>query len=217
MDRAGLSGDDGPTHHGLFDIGYLRHIPIGCTCSRRMKMNSSICSGQWRTTTPVPSLFVTQGGPVRERKIKSEPKLLEIGKAEVVQHGRTWRSLAWATCLKWPRKRRVNWKRKGISVALINPRLDQTDGYRHTRIFRAQRRSRGARSRITFCTTVWLRGHGTSAFANDHTPVVRIGWPINSFEHGNIPALRKKPGSRRRIGGKSLPLLRRNPTPAIGA
>ena len=25
--RAGLSGDDGPTHHGLFDIGYLRHIP----------------------------------------------------------------------------------------------------------------------------------------------------------------------------------------------
>ena len=27
MDRAGLSGDDGPTHHGLFDIGYLRGIP----------------------------------------------------------------------------------------------------------------------------------------------------------------------------------------------
>ena len=27
MDRGGLSGDDGPTHHGLFDIGYLRHIP----------------------------------------------------------------------------------------------------------------------------------------------------------------------------------------------
>ena len=27
MDRAGLSGDDGPTHHGLFDISYLRGIP----------------------------------------------------------------------------------------------------------------------------------------------------------------------------------------------
>src|SRR5580698_4176069 len=27
MDRAGLSGDDGPTHHGLFDIAYLRGIP----------------------------------------------------------------------------------------------------------------------------------------------------------------------------------------------
>jgi len=27
MDRAGLVGDDGPTHHGVFDISYLRHLP----------------------------------------------------------------------------------------------------------------------------------------------------------------------------------------------
>ncbi|HLK58390.1 MAG TPA: 1-deoxy-D-xylulose-5-phosphate synthase [Chthonomonadaceae bacterium] len=27
MDRAGLVGDDGPTHHGVFDIAYMRHIP----------------------------------------------------------------------------------------------------------------------------------------------------------------------------------------------
>ena len=27
MDRGSLSGDDGPTHHGLFDISYLRAIP----------------------------------------------------------------------------------------------------------------------------------------------------------------------------------------------
>jgi hypothetical protein len=27
MDRAGLSGEDGPTHHGLFDIDCIRHIP----------------------------------------------------------------------------------------------------------------------------------------------------------------------------------------------
>ena len=27
MDRAGLAGPDGPTHHGAFDIGYLRVLP----------------------------------------------------------------------------------------------------------------------------------------------------------------------------------------------
>lgn len=27
VDRAGLVGDDGPTHHGVFDVGYLRQIP----------------------------------------------------------------------------------------------------------------------------------------------------------------------------------------------
>ena len=31
LDRAGIVGDDGPTHHGLFDFSYLRHIP-GMVC-----------------------------------------------------------------------------------------------------------------------------------------------------------------------------------------
>jgi 1-deoxy-D-xylulose-5-phosphate synthase len=30
MDRAGLVGDDGPTHHGAFDIAYLRCLPTSC-------------------------------------------------------------------------------------------------------------------------------------------------------------------------------------------
>ena len=29
VDRAGLVGEDGATHHGVFDIAYLRHIPAG--------------------------------------------------------------------------------------------------------------------------------------------------------------------------------------------
>jgi len=33
LDRAGLSGDDGPTHHGAFDIAYLRHIPNLTICA----------------------------------------------------------------------------------------------------------------------------------------------------------------------------------------
>ena len=33
LDRAGLVGDDGPTHHGVFDISYLRHIPNFTLCA----------------------------------------------------------------------------------------------------------------------------------------------------------------------------------------
>jgi len=33
MDRAGIAGADGPTHHGTFDIGYLSHIPDAVICS----------------------------------------------------------------------------------------------------------------------------------------------------------------------------------------
>jgi 1-deoxy-D-xylulose-5-phosphate synthase len=46
MDRAGLSGDDGPTHHGLFDIGSGIY-QTWCTCSRRTKRSLSTCSGRW--------------------------------------------------------------------------------------------------------------------------------------------------------------------------
>ncbi|MCF7860702.1 1-deoxy-D-xylulose-5-phosphate synthase [Candidatus Woesearchaeota archaeon] len=35
IDRSGLVGEDGPTHHGAFDISYLRHIPNMCIASPR--------------------------------------------------------------------------------------------------------------------------------------------------------------------------------------
>ncbi len=35
LDRAGLVGEDGPTHHGVFDLSYLRHIPNMCVLAPR--------------------------------------------------------------------------------------------------------------------------------------------------------------------------------------
>lgn len=35
IDRAGVVGDDGPTHHGVFDISFLRHIPNLCLLAPR--------------------------------------------------------------------------------------------------------------------------------------------------------------------------------------
>ena len=35
LDRAGLVGEDGPTHHGAFDLSYLRHIPNLCVLAPR--------------------------------------------------------------------------------------------------------------------------------------------------------------------------------------
>src|SRR5437762_697171 len=88
MDRAGLSGDDGPTHHGLFDIGYLRHIPNWV--HMQPKNEDEFVDMLW-------TMAHYNAGPIAVRyprgagtgaKPKAEPKLLEIGKAEVVQHGR---------------------------------------------------------------------------------------------------------------------------------
>ena len=123
MDRAGLSGDDGPTHHGLFDIGYLRHVPN--IVHMQPKDEDEFVDMLW-------TMANYNAGPIAIRyprgagtgaKPKATPKLLEIGKAEVVaaRHARS-RSSASATCSRWPRKPRSKLEAQGISVALINPR-----------------------------------------------------------------------------------------------
>ena len=142
MDRAGLSGDDGPTHHGLFDIGYLRHIPNWV--HMQPKDEDEFVDMLW-------TMAHYNSGPIAVRyprgsgtgaQIKPEPKLLEIGKAEVVQHGRdvaifglgNMFEVAAGSGAQTGRER--NFRRADQSA------LDQADGYRHARILRAQRRSR---------------------------------------------------------------------------
>ena len=78
MDRAGLSGDDGPTHHGLFDIGYLRHVPNIAVHMQpeAIGMSSSTCSGRWPTTIPDRSPSVTRGVQGTGGAEDMQPKLL---------------------------------------------------------------------------------------------------------------------------------------------
>ena len=35
LDRAGITGDDGPSHHGVYDMALLARRSRGCACSRR--------------------------------------------------------------------------------------------------------------------------------------------------------------------------------------
>ena len=93
MDRAGLSGDDGPTHHGLFDIGYLRHVPN--IVHMQPKDEDEFVDMLW-------TMVNYNSGPIAIRyprgagtgaKPKAKPRLLEIGKAEVVQHWQGRRDL----------------------------------------------------------------------------------------------------------------------------
>ena len=86
MDRAGLSANDGPTHHGLFDIAYLR-----CRAQRHRHG----AQGRGRTgghdvhrhaRSSIPTFIRYPRGPAEGVPIKDQPRLLEIGKAEVIQN-----------------------------------------------------------------------------------------------------------------------------------
>ncbi len=210
MDRAGLSGDDGPTHHGLFDIGYLRHIPNWL--HMQPKNEDEFVDMLWTMANynsgPIAIRYPRGSGPGAQ--IKSEPKLLEIGKAEVVQHGREVAIFGLGNMFELAEEAARKLEEKGISVALINPRWIKPLDTGTLEFF--------ARSVEVVCTIedhVLFNGFGCAVMEHLHsqrinTPVVRIGWPDEFIEHGTIPILRKKHGiTADALVEKVLPLLQK--------
>ena len=172
-------------------------------------MNSSTCFGRWRTTTPDRSPFVIRAAPGTGAKPKPEPKLLEIGKAEVVQHGRDVAIFGLGNMFEVAEEAAKKLEEKGISVALINPRWIKPLDTGTLEFF--------ARSVEVVCTIedhVLHNGFGCAVMEHLHsqminTPVVRIGWPDEFIEHGTIPILRKKHGiTADALVEKVLPLLK---------
>jgi 1-deoxy-D-xylulose-5-phosphate synthase len=86
MDRAGLSGDDGPTHHGLFDIAYLRGIPEIVLMAPK---DEDELADMMKTAVslPGPSAIRYPRGAVAGVVRKAEPQAIPVGKAEVLQDG----------------------------------------------------------------------------------------------------------------------------------
>jgi 1-deoxy-D-xylulose-5-phosphate synthase len=212
MDRAGLSGDDGPTHHGLFDIGYLRHIPNWV--HMQPKDEDEFADMLW-------TMANYHAGPIAIRyprgagtgaKPKSEPKLLEIGKAEVVQHGRDVAIFGLGNMFEMAEEAARKLQEKGISVALINPRWIKPLDTGTLEFF-----ARSVEVLATIEDHVLHNGFGCAVMEHlysqgIHTPIVRIGWPDEFIEHGGVPILRKKHGiTADALVEKVLPLLRKKP------
>ncbi len=86
MDRAGLSPNDGPTHHGLFDVSYLNCIPNAVIMQPRHEnelqdmLYTSVRCGQ-------PAFIRYPRGNGVGVGLSEKAKLLEIGKAEVLTDG----------------------------------------------------------------------------------------------------------------------------------
>jgi 1-deoxy-D-xylulose-5-phosphate synthase len=208
MDRAGLSGDDGPTHHGLFDIGYLRHIPN--FVHMQPKDEDEFVDMLW-------TMANYNSGPIAIRyprgagtgaKPKDSPKLLEIGKAEVVQHGRDVAIFGLGNMFELGQEAAKLLEGQGISVALINPRWIKPIDTGTLEFF-----ARSVQVVATMEDHVLHNGFGCAVMEHlysqgIHTPVVRIGWPDQFIEHGTIPILRKKHGiTAEALVEKVLPLL----------
>jgi 1-deoxy-D-xylulose-5-phosphate synthase len=199
MDRAGLSPQDGPTHHGLFDISYVRSVP---NCIAMAPKDEDELQDMMFTAThePHPTFIRYPRGPAEGVPIKEQPKLIEVGKAEIIHHfanngGRKIALFPLGNMMSLGRKVAAKLTTEGCDVAVINPRFVKPLDAGVTEFF-----GRAAEVLVTFEDHVLMGGYGSAVLElfNEKritAPVVQVGWPDQFIEHGtNVDDLRRKHG-----------------------
>jgi 1-deoxy-D-xylulose-5-phosphate synthase len=193
MDRAGLSGDDGPTHHGLFDISYLRGIPEIVLMAPKDEdeladmMNTAV-------QLPGPSAIRYPRGTVAGVERKAEPHILAVGKAEIIEDGSDVAILGLGPMIALARELGLRLERGGFSAAVINPRFVKPLDRAMLEVY-----ARRVAAFVTFEDHVKMGGFGSAVIEaleemGSPVPVVRIGWPDQFIEHGKVDDLRAKYG-----------------------
>ena len=193
MDRAGLSGDDGPTHHGLFDIAYLRPVPG--LIHMQPKDEAEFADMLWTIANHEgPAAIRYPRGAGTGAVPEKKPRLLEIGKSEVLRHGTRAAIFALGNMCELALTAAEELEKQGVSTAVINARWIKPLDTATIEFFAG-----GCDVICTIEDHVLTNGFGASVIehlSDRHmtTPVVRIGWPDQFIEHGTVPILRAKHG-----------------------
>ncbi|MEQ9823391.1 MAG: 1-deoxy-D-xylulose-5-phosphate synthase [Puniceicoccaceae bacterium] len=195
MDRAGLSPNDGATHHGLFDIAYLRCVPN--TILMQPRNEDELCDMLATGIAHEGPCFIRYPrGSGTGATIKAEPKLLPIGKAELLSKGREISLWALGDMVEVARgiAKRLE-QHYEIRVSVVNARFAKPIDS-SLLLTEAQ----NANLIVTLEDGVVNGGFGSAVMEllSDHhvcTPVCRIGWPDRFVEHASsVDELRKQHG-----------------------
>ena len=122
LDRAGLVGSDGPTHHGIFDVSYLSQIPGMCLMAPK---------NRWEFADMLRFAVEDCDGPVAVRYPRGDASEifedkrtpLEQGRFEVLHEGEKVALVALGSTLNLAENTRKILEDKGVDATLINARF----------------------------------------------------------------------------------------------
>lgn len=193
MDRGSLSGDDGATHHGLFDISYLRGIPniIHMVPKDEDELADMLYTAMLHDG-PAAVRYPRGTGP--GTTVKAHPAALPIGKAEVVRDGEQFAIFGLGALLPMAVELADNLDQLGYSAAVINPRFVKPLDRELLASY-----AKHVTAIVTFEDHVLMGGFGSAILEalsemGFNTPVIRIGWPDRFIEHGKVDQLRARYG-----------------------
>ena len=209
MDRGGLSGDDGPTHHGLFDISYLRGVPglIHMDPKDEDELQDMMYTALLHDG---PSAIRYPRGTGPGVSLKARPQALSIGRAEVVRDGFDVAIFSLGNMLPEAERLARELESEGYSVAVINARFAKPVDTGCVELY-----ARRCDLLVTMEDHVLAGGFGSAVLealneADLETTVVRIGWPDHFIEHGKVDDLRVRYGVTAEAAlARIRPLLRK--------
>ncbi len=122
MDRAGIVGADGPTHHGLLDIAYLRGYPniVLMAPKDEAEMRDMLFTA---IEHPGPAALRYPRGSGYGVDISAKPKLIEIGKSETLREGKDLAIVAYGSMVYPAVEAAELLKQKGIEATVVNARF----------------------------------------------------------------------------------------------
>ena len=194
IDRGGLVGEDGPTHHGQFDLSYLRSLPNMVVMAP--KDENELCR--------MMATAIKHDGPIAIRyprgmgvgvPIEESPEPLIIGKSEILTQGDDLLILAIGNMVSTAMAARESLEAEGVHATLVNCRfVKPLDTTTITRLVR----------KIPFVITIeentLTGGFGSAVIetlcdeAVNPFFIKRIGLPDRFVEHGSASVLRSTYG-----------------------
>ncbi|RMG35524.1 MAG: 1-deoxy-D-xylulose-5-phosphate synthase [Planctomycetota bacterium] len=120
MDRAGLTGPDGPTHHGVFDNTYMRTFPnIVVTAPGDALDVEPLLDFALRHDAPVSIRYPKATAETVERAVAP----VELGRAEVIREGRSGAIVVFGALLPEAVRAAEGLVREGIELTVVNARF----------------------------------------------------------------------------------------------
>jgi len=122
IDRAGLVGEDGPTHHGVFDIGYLRVLPHLALLSPKdpPELRAML---RWALQQDRPVAIRYARGGIVCGELLGKPSKLSLGKAETLRAGQDLALVALGSMVYPALHVAEQLAREGIEAMVVNARF----------------------------------------------------------------------------------------------
>lgn len=187
LDRAGLVGEDGPTHHGVFDMVYMRMIPNMRVLA---PSNEAELVNGLHTALELGGPFSLRypRGSAEGVEVPAQPQVLPLGKARVVREGADVALLAFGRMVGQAEKAADLLAEQGVSARVVDMRwvkpVDEVE------IARAAQ----TRLVVTLEEGVIAGGAGSAVLESMAAqgllaPVLQLGIPDNFVTHGKVDQL----------------------------